>query len=255
MHLLRLDIKESVPFPVKNEVVVGTDFDCDIQINHPDLHGKHFSIFNQSYGCVLKVLAGQVMLNNHLIHEQCMVEPGETLTIGGLSLRLTDNEFIPKNSSINHTQIELSEKPNQSAVFGLRSFEKPSSGAFIIDDFHHTEGWHVIRQGDEMHYIDSKHVALLNGLQVAQAKLSNGDVIMGKDYKFKVELPGTSGYSKFSPSHPRNVLLSETMQRPEKNTNQGKVNEPSFVKNNLWWMTLLVGLILLTILIINSPQA
>lgn len=252
MHLQRKDNNETIKFPLKEQVMVGNDFDCDIQINHPDLHGKHFIVKNKGYGCVLEVFEGVVFLEQQKVMKQCMIEPGETIGVGELCLTLIDDEFIPKDSAINHTQIDIKKNTKQSAVFGLRSFDRSDAGHFIINDFHHKEGWHVIRQDNDLHFIDSKHKTRLNGLKVAQAKLSNGDVITGPNYKYKVELPGTSGYSKFSPSHPKNVMLSEQVSKEPSNKPNTQSNQ--FIKNNLWWMTLLVGLLLLLILIINNNQ-
>ena len=252
MHLQRNDNKETIKFPLKEQVMVGNDFDCDIQINHPDLHGKHFAVKNKAYGCLLEVFNGAVTLSNRQVHKQCVIEPGETIQVGDLSMTLIDDEYIPLDSEINHTQIELTKKNQQSAVFGIRSFDNLDPGHFIIDDFHHPDGWHIIRQSGDLHFIDNKHKTRLNGLNVAQAKLSNGDTITGINYKYKVELPGTSGYSKFSPSHPRNVLLSEELESTPQSTPVKQNNK--FIKNNLWWMTILVGLLLLLLLIINNNQ-
>ncbi len=253
MHLQRKDNKDTIKFPLKEQVLVGNDFDCDIQINHPDLHGKHFMVKRKNYGCILEVFEGVVYLEQRPVKKRCFIEPGETISVGELNLTLIDDDFIPKNSDINHTQIEINQKPKQSAVFGLRSFDRLDAGHFIIDDFHHADGWHVIRQGSELHFIDNKHTTRLNGLKVAQAKLSNGDAITGQQYKYKVELPGTSGYSKFSPSHPKNVLLSEEFSNQTAAT-EAPVQNNQFIKNNLWWMTLLVGLLLLLLLVINNNQ-
>ena len=163
---------------------------------------------------------------------------------------------FPKISQLNHTNVTINENTNQTSVYGIRSYADGTTGAFIIDDLHHADGWHIFRQDNELHFVDNKHKTFLNGLQIAQANLSNGDVISNAHYKYKVELPGTSGFSKFSPSHPRNVQLSESMiqHATEPQTEQPvEGSKNSFLKHNLWWLTLLVGLIILLLVILNNP--
>lgn len=250
MHLLQINNQKSAPFPIKEEVVVGTDFDCDIQLNHPVLQGKHFIIKRMPYGCILQVLIGTLKVNGTTITKKCMIEAGEIIQIDDLLLRLIDDEFIPLESKYDPSELSPKTKPNQSAVFGLRSYEHDHQGQFIIDDFHHPEGWHVMRQENALHFIDQQQKTYLNGRKIAQAALSNGDVIIGDDYKFKVELPGTSGYSKFSPSHPRNVLMTEQI-----NPDNLAPTQKATLKSNLWWITLLAGLSLLMLLVLFSSNA
>ena len=256
MYLVIENTKKTFSFPKSKTLLVGNDFDCDVQINHPKIWGRHFAITHKPYGCVLEVYNEQVLVNNDWVHEQCMLDTGDVLGVGDLAFRLLDDEYIPKDSNINHTNVTINEKTNETSVYGIRSFADGNMGAFIIDDFHHNDGWHVFRQGNELHFVDNKHSTYLNGLQIAQANLSNGDVISNAHYKFKIELPGTSGFSKFSPSHPRNVQLSESMiQAAEPATENLPANHKNgFLKHNLWWLTLLVGLLILLLVILNNPN-
>lgn len=256
MYLVIENTKQSFSFPDNEILLVGNDFECEVQINHPKIWGRHFSIQNHSYGCVLEVFNTQVTVNNQQIYEQCMLDTGDVLAVDELSFRLLDDTYIPKDSSLNHTNVEIKDTTNVSSVYGLRSFSAHGMGQFIIDDFHHPDGWHVFRKDNELHFIDSKNTTLLNGMPIAQANLSNGDVISNSHYKYKVELPGTSGFSKFSPSHPRNVLLSESFDSKEEEEGQSKPKskKPDFLKNNLWWLTILVGLIVLVLIILGNPK-
>lgn len=254
MHLVIENTKQSFPFPDNNVLVVGNDFDCDVQINHPKLLGRHFAVTRKSYGCILQVFDDGVSVNGRPIAEKCLLDTGDLIEVGDLPFRLLDDQYIPKDSSLNHTNVEIDKIKNQSSVFGIRSYEAATDGLFIIDDFHHPDGWHVFRDQNELHLIDNKQITNLNGLKIAQAKLSNGDVISSDNYKFKVELPGTSGFSKFSPSHPRNVQLSEAILHQTDNHSLGKTGRKDFFKNNLWWITLLVGLIVLVLVIINNSK-
>jgi hypothetical protein len=256
MHLVIEDSKKSYPFPANNILLVGNDFDCDVQINHPNILGRHFSISKHRYGNVLEVFEHGVKVNGEIISEKCMLDTGDLIQVGDLPFRLLDDEYIPKDSNLNHTNLVVNKKKNESSVFGLRSFSDDKTGVFIIDDFHHTDGWHVFRKNNQLHFIDNKNKTLLNGMQIAQAILCNGDVISGDCYKFKIELPGSSGFSKFSPSHPRNVLLSESFSQNNSSPSQTVVNKSQgFWKNNLWWLTLLVGLVVLIIVVLNNPQS
>ncbi len=253
MHLVIESTKKSFPFPANNELVVGNDFDCDVQINHPKIWGRHFSIEKKSYGCVLNVYDQGVTINGLPVTEKCFLDSGDLIQIDDMPFRLIDDKYIPKDSNLNHTNVVLDKTKNASSVFGVRSFEKATAGFFIIDDFHHPDGWHVFRNENELHFIDNKHKTHLNGLQIAQAKLVNGDVIANDHYKYKIELPGTSGFSKFSPSHPRNVQLSEAFNRKDESEPEVVKKKNRFLKNNLWWLTLLVGLVVLMIVVLNNP--
>lgn len=256
MYLVLENTKQSFQFPDDGVLVVGNDSDCDVQINHPKIWGRHFSIEHKSYGCVLKVYNENVNLNGLAMHEKCMLDTGDLLTIDDLGFRLLDDKYIPKNSQLNYTNAPLNTPSNSSSVYGVRSYADGTQGQFCIDNFHHTDGWHIIRKENELHLIDNKNKTLLNGMKIAQAHLSNGDIISNDHYKYKIELPGTSGFSKFSPSHPRNVLLSEPVSESKNLKNKKNQNKKhDFMKNNLWWMTLLVGLAVLVLVIINNPSA
>lgn len=252
MHLVIENTKQSFPFPDNDVLVVGNDFECDVQVNHPKLLGRHFAITRKSYGYVLQVFDKGVTVNGLPVTEKCMLDTGDLITVGDLPFRLLDNEYVPKDSGLNHTNVNIDKKKNQSSVFGIRSFSDDSAGLFIIDDFHHADGWHIFRDQNELHLIDSKQRTCLNGMKIAQAKLSNGDVISTANYKFKVELPGTSGFSKFSPSHPRNVQLSEAIFNQNSNQSSKNDHRKDFFKNNLWWITLMVGLVVLALVVINN---
>ena len=254
MYLVLENTKQSFQFPTTRILVVGNDADCDVQINHPKIWGRHFSIEHKSYGCVLNIYNEEVLLNGLKIKEKCILDTGDLLTVDDLSFRLLDDQYIPKDSQMNYTNAPLNKPANATSVYGVRSYANHSMGKFIIDNYHHQDGWHIIRKESELHLIDNKNKTLLNGMKIAQAQLSNGDIISNDSYKYKIELPGTSGFSKFSPSHPRNVQLSESFNT-KKDTNQDAAAKPkqAFVKNNLWWMTLLVGLAVLLLVIVNNP--
>lgn len=252
MHLVIENTKQSFPFPDSNVLVVGNDFECDVQVNHPKIWGRHFAITQKKYGCVLQVFDHGVTVNGLPIKEKCLLDTGDLIKVDDFPFRLLDDKYIPKDSSLNHTNVEIDKKKNQSSVFGLRSFAPDSAGMFIIDDYHHPDGWHVFRDLNELHLIDNKQKTRLNGMKIAQAKLSNGDVIASDSYKFKVELPGTSGFSKFSPSHPRNVQLSESMLEHDNLASKPKAKSKDFFKNNLWWITLMVGLVVLSLVVLSN---
>ena len=254
MYLVIENTNKSFSFPANKALLVGNDADCDVQINHPKIWGRHFVITENDYGCVLDVFKDFVLVNGQNISEKCMLDTGDLLQIDELSFRILDDSYIPKDSQINHTNVKIEESQNASSVYGIRSFSAESTGHFMIDDFHHPDGWHVFRKDNELHFVDNKHKTFLNGLQIAQAQLSNGDTISNEKYKYKIELPGNSGFSKFSPSHPRNVLLSESVDdgksKPDVNPQSLRVG---FMKNNLWWLTLLLGLVILVVIILNNP--
>ena len=234
--------------------MVGNDFDCDVQINHAKIWGKHFAIVEHEYGCVLTVYNDALMVNETPINEQCMLDSGDVITIDELTFRLLDDTFVPKDSAFDPEHEDLSPLENMSSVFGLRSHVPSHAGQFIIDHFNHPKGWHVYRYNHELHLIDDDGHTLLNGLPVGRAQLKNGDVIDCEKERFKVELPGSSGFSKFSPSHPRNVQLSESFATnvEDESGERQAVNKPGFLAKNLWWLTLLAGLIVLLVAILSN---
>lgn len=254
MYLILENTNKTFAFPENQIILVGNDSECEVQINHPKIWGRHFSITHHDYGSVLDVYTDCLLVNGQKIIEKCVLDAGDLLQIDELNFRLLDDEFIPKESQLNQSDLKVSENANTSSVYGVRSFSEESAGQFIIDDFHHPDGWQVLRKDDELHYVDSDHKTLLNGMEISQARLRNGDMISSSSYKFKVELPGTSGFSKFSPSHPRNVLLSESVKPPESSSVQTASAGSVFLKNNLWWLTLLLGLLVLVVIALINPN-
>ena len=255
MYLVLENSDKSFSFPENKTLLVGNDFDCDVQINHAKIWGKHFSIVEHEYGCVLTVYNDALMVNEIPISEQCMLDSGDVITVDELSFKLLDDSFVPKDSNLDPELEDLSPLDNMSSVFGLRSHVPSQAGQFIIDHFNHPKGWHVYRYNHELHLIDDQGYTLLNGLPVGRAQLKNGDVIDCGKERFKVELPGSSGFSKFSPSHPRNVQLSESFAstRATEDFNERKAaSKPGFLAKNLWWLTLLAGLIVLLLAILNN---
>lgn len=253
MYLVIENTNKSFAFPANKSLLVGNDSDCDVQINHPRIWGRHFVITQHGYGCVLDVFQDCVWVNNEKIVEKCILDAGDLLKIDELSFRLVDDTYIPKDSQIDPNNLTPNDKRNTSSVYGIRSFVDKTEGQFVIDDMHHADGWHVLRKDNELHFIDNQHKTFLNGSPIAQAQLRNGDIISCEHYKYRVELPGTSGFSKFSPSHPRNVLLSESVAGEPDSEPKDSLFGDGFLKNNLWWLTLLVGLGVLLLIILNNP--
>ena len=71
----------------------------------------------------------------------------------------------------------------------------------------------------------------INGNKANYVILKNGDYITTGEAKYCVESPGSSSFSKYSPSHPRNIQLSEEYVVDQ---NSDLTNKNEFLKNNLW---------------------
>ncbi|MCX7544345.1 FHA domain-containing protein [Marinicella gelatinilytica] len=231
--------------PEKGSLLIGNDEDCQVQINRPEIWGRHASIDVLSYGLVLQAESSPILVNGTSISSSCLVYPGDKLMMSDLMMRLVDDDYVPKEIN-SLQQFNHNERPeDMSSVFGLRQLFGEQNGAFIKSDYHHKDGWKVYRTDAKLALISNNHPVFVNGRQVHNTWLQNGDRLQYKDQHFNVECPGHSGYSKFSPSHPRNVMLSESMSEADIKNSHKKSLRPHY-----WWLTLLTGLVLLLLIIL-----
>ena len=141
---------------------------------------------------------------------------------------------------------------------GLRSYNNGSNGELAILGSDNKFKYKTEKSNDTpfmISYVDNKltllckktHNLLLNGNACNYSQLKNGDIINTSHAKFIVESPGTSSFSKYSPSHPRNMQLSEEYLETEEDENP---NNNSYLKDNLWWISMVTGLVIIAIILV-----
>ncbi len=246
MKLILEQNQASFEVPKNQPLLIGNDENCQIQINRPEVWGVHAKINRTGYGLILQVESTPLEVNGINIHSQCMLYPGDVLTLSDLAMLLVDEDYIPKAVKQAASFDALSDTEDLSSVYGLRHLSGAHNGTFIKSNYHHPDGWHIYRNDSEMALITNKQPVFVNGKQVENIWLKNGDRIRYHELQFNVECPGHSGYSKFSPSHPRNVMLSEALDETE----QAQAPRQSW-RTHYWWITLLLGLLVLIMVILS----
>ena len=249
---------ETHTIPLSGKLTFGSNNDCDVSI--PELAQPFvFSIKLEKYGCILDVTSDEaIKLNQIQIRKQAILNPGDQINIGNLEIKIIDDNNLPRIST---TPFKLSNISNTNqdlltSVTGLRSFNLQNNGELSILDSktnftHKSETdtpFAVSFVNNSLTLLCKKGESLkINGNLSDNAVLKHGDFITTKESKYCIESPGSSAYSKYSPSHPRNMQLSE--EYLEENTNQSS-NKEAFFKKNLWWISMVSGLLIIAILLI-----
>lgn len=244
---LKLKHSETVfELPNGGNLLIGNDDDCQVQINRPEIWGRHAEIQSMPYGLILKVYSSPLIVNGFNINDRCMIYPGDEITVVDLVLLVVNENYIPKSVNENIPLQHNESREDISSVFGLRRLSGSHSGQFIKADYQHHSCWEVKRSDAKLALLAHQKEVLVNGQEVDKTWLNNGDRIRYGESLFSVECPGHSGYSKFSPSHPRNVQLSESVTGIQAEESKNKS-----VSHHYWWLTLLIGLVILFIVILT----
>jgi hypothetical protein len=244
--------------PLSGKLVFGCKEDCDVSLS--ELNQAHaFSIKLEKYACILDVNGDEpVHVNQLTIKNQAILNPGDHLKIGDVELSIIDDNNLPRVAT---TPFKLSDENVDSkelltSVTGLRSFNSNSNGELSILDsktnFTHKSvsdtPFAVSFVNRSLTLLCKKgHSIKINGNECDFAVLKHGDFITTKESKFCIESPGSSAYSKYSPSHPRNMQLSEEYLEDD---SSNALSKTSFFKNNLWWISMVSGLMIIAILLI-----
>ncbi len=245
--------KEPVNLPLLGHVIIGTDEDCDIVLaSDSDDKQKVCSVIHDKSTCILEIFSDyDVSINGLPISEMAILHPGDSFSIGDDVFKIIDENKLPKlcNSAFKLNKTKDLSNHLITSVSGLRSYNTNSNGELYIIG---NENSFTYKPSDEndtpfsVSYINERLTLLcqkdknikINGNNANYALLENGDYITTEQAKFCVESPGTSSFSKYSPSHPRNIQLSE-----EYHTEETATKKPEqFLKKNLWWLTLTIGL-------------
>jgi hypothetical protein len=250
--------KDSIPLPLLGHVIFGTDDACDVILNTNNTEARKIcSIIHDKASCIIEVFNDENILLNHLpIKEMAFLNPGDIVHIEDHQLKLVNENGLPKECN---TPFKLNNQKDSehllTSVSGLRSFNKNTYGELTIVGHQNSFTHKPITESDvpfSVSYINDNLTLLckkdesieINGNKANYVILKNGDFITSGDAKYCVESPGTSAFSKYSPSHPRNIQLSEEYMIDIENTHSS-----GFIKKNLWWISLIIGLIIIAIIL------
>ncbi len=254
--------KDSIQLPLLGHVIFGTDQICDVimdsEIESPR---KIFSIIHDKNACVLEVFNDETIhINDLLVIEMAILHPGDVIYFEDQTLKIVNENRLPQNCSIPFKlNVSDDEQHLLTSVSGLRSFNEASNGELTIVGEHNSFTHKPLSEKDipfSVSYIKDNLTLLckkdetieINGNKANYVILRNGDYISSGTAKFCVESPGTSSFSKYSPSHPRNIQLSEEYLQDE--DSQQNITKESFIKRNMWWLTLLLGLIVIAAILL-----
>jgi|GEM_PF-1099346 len=257
---VELNSKDLISLPLLGHVIFGTDESCDVKIDlATHSHEKICSIINDKSACILEVFSNDVFINHLPIKEMAILHPGDVIHIEDQYLKIINENKLPKESTsaFKITKPTSSEDHILTSVSGIRSFNKGSYGELtIIGD--QNKFTHKPTSEDDIpfsvSYVDDNLTLLckkdetvkINGNKASYVILRNGDYISTNTSKYCIESPGTSSFSKYSPSHPRNIQLSEEYQTNV--DSNAKDTSQNFIKKNKWWFLSLAGLVLITLI-------
>ncbi len=245
--------KESIQLPLLGHVIFGTDEVCDVLLDSEiESPRKICSIIHDKNACVLEIFNEESLkINNLPVKEMAILHPGDIIYFEDQTLKIINENRLPQNCAIpfklNNANLD---EQLLTSVSGLRSINQGSYGVLTIVGDQNSFTHKPISEDDvpfSVSYINDNLTLLckkdetieINGNKANYVILRNDDYISSGTAKFCVESPGTSSFSKYSPSHPRNIQLTE--EYIETNT-ESSTKSTSFFKKNMWWMTLLLGL-------------
>lgn len=254
---VEINNQESILLPLLGHVIFGTDEECDVVLkNLTDSPKKICSVIYDKTACILEVFNFKhVFVNNKPVTELAILHPGDTIHIADQQLKIINENALPKNCTNSFKLIKNTHQQNEliTSVSGLRSFNNGSNGQLSIIGSQNSFT-HIPQHDDDIRFSVSyveKELTLLcqkgshiyiNGNKAHYAILKNGDYISTNYAKYCVESPGTSAFSKYSPSHPRNIQLTEEYLNKNKQDQNTVTNKPN---NKIWWMTLIGSIILI----------
>ena len=241
MYLLSENTEEIFEFPNKSYVMIGSSGECDIRIASPNIADKHFAIIMEKFGLVAEIFDEPILINNNKCCEMCLLNAGDHIAIGDNDLFVIDENKVPREVRSFRHKAPIKADAAITSVYGLRAYSGPQNGEFIIPKQHTELENFILINKKNIELSDEETSLRLNGHEITCSRIVNGDIISSRDYKYSVEFPGSSGFSKFSPSHPRNVLLSEKVEAVT--TESAQAIKTSFWRSHGWWITMLVGLI------------
>ncbi len=260
---VEINNENAILLPLLGHVIFGTDESCDVVLQDDSATQvkKICSIIYDKSACIIEVFNDEKVTVNQLpIGEMAILHPGDIIKLANNQLKIVDENNLPRACSIPfklNPQTSIKEQLITS-VSGLRSFNNQSYGVLHLIGDKNSYTHKPVDENDipfSVSYIEN-HLTLLckkdktvdiNGNKANYVILRNGDYINTGYAKYCVESPGTSAFSKYSPSHPRNIQLSEEYLQEEADDEQATSHD--FFKKNLWWITLLIGLIIIAVVL------
>ena len=258
---VEINNEDTILLPLLGHVIIGTDESCDIVLEgSSDEPKKLCSIIYDKSACILEVFNNEEVLVNLVpVQEMIILHPGDRIQLAHNLLKIIDENKLPKASTIPFKLNPQKDTREQliTSVSGLRSFNEKSYGSLFLVGDKNSYTHKPVHDDDipfSVSYIENYLTLLcqkdksidINGNKANYVILRNGDYINTGHAKYSVESPGTSAFSKYSPSHPRNIQLSE--EYLEENDTKKETNN-SFFKKNLWWITLLIGLVVIALIL------
>lgn len=258
---VEINNQQSILLPLLSHVIFGTDETCDVVLKSKNRSSRKIcSVIHDKAVCILEIFNHEkVLINDLVIKEMAIIHPGDIIHFEDQHFKIINDKLLPKACSAPFILIKKSDNNMLiTSVSGLRSFNKDTNGELAIVGNQNSFTHKPLDDKDvpfSVSYIDNnltllcktnKHI-FINGNKADYAILKNGDYISTDYAKYCVESPGTSSFSKYSPSHPRNIQLSEeyltdnVVEQKEKN---------AFFKNKFWWLILLPAIVSFAILFI-----
>ena len=252
---VEINNKDTIQLPSLGHVIFGTDEACDYVFDIKDNSIKKLiSIIQDKAACIIEVFNDQdLYVNNRQVNKMAILHPGDIIKVNQQTLKIVNENDLPKECK---APFKINKKTDLdelliTSVSGLRSFNVNDYGELTIvghqNSFTHKPlskkeiPFSVSFVNDSLTLLCQKDKEIeINGNKANYVILKNGDYITSGGAKYCVESPGTSSFSKYSPSHPRNIQLSEEYLVDNNDENKSK---GSFIKNNLWWITLMISLI------------
>jgi len=254
----------TVTLPLMGHVIIGNNDVCDVVLDYKtETPMKICSIVYDKSVCILEVFNDETLFINQLpIKHRAILHPGDTIKIGDNNLRIINENALPKACSTPFKMIKSKDHSHHmvTSVSGLRSFNYDTFGELAIVGNQSSYTHKVLNDDDiafSVSFIDN-HLTLLcqkdkhiyiNGNRANYVMLKDGDYISTGQAKYCVESPGTSAFSKYSPSHPRNIQLSEEYFIDIKGKT-GNGHKYNFLKKHLWSIILFTVLIIITIILV-----
>lgn len=247
---MQIKINNSTPISIAKLESIYFSYNGD-KLEYTDIADSNFSfsINHHTYGLVLKNnFDNSIKCNHYQIHEKAFISTGDKIKIGSQSLCLIDEEALPveKNKPKSHSKENKNSRTLLTSVTGLRSFEENQNGELFLiakgkNYRSNSKSFRISSSNNQLNLTTEKDAEIsLNGNRVNFSTLKNGDVISHSSAKYQIESPGTTSYSKYSPSHPNNIPLNEKIIAAN----------PSKIKKHLWWISMVAGLIAITIVLV-----
>jgi len=194
---------------------------------------------HRPFGHVLQVVSGHVSVNDTPVRESALLYPGDQLVVGNTRLLFVCDDNLPpqctdpglgtdsnRNSTGKQDQEPDSFSDNLPAneTTGIRWLSGPDRGHFQSINGNtfipcgtvqlHNRADRLVLSAPSNASENKPPQALVNGYAVFKSNTSpvtlrHGDVVQAGACRFRAEIPGATGASSFSPSHPHNIQLSE----------------------------------------------